>query len=223
MDGGMGRGECVHGINVAHEHVAEQKVEVVWEAVQRCPKRVDADRVLVVFVDDPHRGTQFHRVNRVRVAPIPHPNGVVIMIMGQGDRDGRTRQDVRKREREIDLSQTGNEPRVLVGRLDVHRSVELAIDRIDGVARDIRQTGPAVDERNRLALFRSLDGRREGKPFPVDSHGVHRDRPTGRRRRCDRDLGRVRDVAEFGIVFADGEVSACGVLAIFGPLQRETE
>ena len=131
--------------------------------------------------------------------------------------------DARKRKREIDLCQTGHEPRVLVGGLDVHGTVELAVDRVDGVARDVRQTGPAVDERDRLALFRALDGRTEGKSFSVDRHGVQRDRPSGRRRRCHGDLGRVRDVAVFGIVFADGEVAACGLLAVVGSLERETD
>lgn len=87
--------------------------------------------------------------------------------------------DARKREREVDLFQTGHEPCVLVSGLDVNRPVDLAVDRIDGVARDVCQTGPTVDESDRLALFRPLDTRFEGIMFFVDRHGVHRDRPTG--------------------------------------------
>ena len=55
-----------HGIDVAHENVSEEIVEVVLDAVEWWTKRVDADGVLTVMVDDPHRGTQFHRVDRVR-------------------------------------------------------------------------------------------------------------------------------------------------------------
>ena len=74
-----------------------------------------------------------------------------------------------------------------------------------------------------MAFFRALDGGREGDAFFADRHGVHRDCPTGGRRRCDGDLGHVRDIFVMGIVFADGEVTACGVLAVFGSLERETD
>ena len=133
------------------------------------------------------------------------------------------RRDAPKRKREIDLCQTGNVPRVLIAILNVHRAVELAVDRIDGIVRDIRQTGSAIDERDRLTLFRTLDGRAKREAFAVDRHGLHRDRPARPGRRRHRDLGRASDVGVFGIVFANGEVPACGVLAVFGTLERETD
>ena len=219
--GGDGRGwggEGVHRVDVAHENVAEEIVEIARGAVEWWSKGVDADGILIstVLLGDPHRRRQFHRVDRVRGAPTRRR-------MSPARTERNKERDARKRKREIDLCQTGHEPRVLVGGLDVHGTVELAVDGVDGAARDVRQTGPAVDERDRLTLFRTLDARTEGEAFAVDRHGVHRDRPAGRRRRRDGDLGRVRDVAVFGIVFADGEVPACGLLAVVGSLERETD
>lgn len=65
--------ESVHRVDVAHENIAEQEIQIARRVVQRRTKRVDADRVLVVLVRDSHRGTQFHRVDRVRDVPTPPP------------------------------------------------------------------------------------------------------------------------------------------------------
>lgn len=185
---------------------------------ERWTKRADANGVLVVLVGDPHWGTQFHGIDRVRDVPTPQQQQPSRAWVGI-----ERKRDVRKRKREIDLFQTGHEPRVLISGLDVHRTVEQAVDRIDSVARDVRQTGPTIDERDCLALFRPLDGRLEGITFFVDRHGVHRDRPTGTRRRRNGIHGRVRDIAEMGVVFTDGEKTACGFLAVVGPLERESD
>lgn len=211
-------GDNVHGVDVAHKDVTEQKVQLVFGAFERGTKRVDADGILVVLVDGPHWSSQFHRVDRIRGVPNP----IKTRTWAEIDRENK-QVDVRKRKREVDLFQTGYEPRVLVSGLDVHRTVELTVDRIDSVARDVRQTGPTIDERDRLALFHPLDGRCEVIVFSIDRHGVHRNRPTRTRGRSNGILGCVRNVAELGVVFADGEETARGLFAIVGPLECQSD
>lgn len=63
-------GGDVHGVDIAHKDVAEQKVELVCCSAERWTKCPDTDGVLVVLVDDPHWGTQFHGIDGVGGVPI---------------------------------------------------------------------------------------------------------------------------------------------------------